>query len=485
MELKNPDLFKQYCYINGQWVSAHNGATFEVFNPFDNNSIGQVPQMGQAETTQAILAAKQAFPEWQAKTAQQRAEILVRWANLIAENIDDLAMIMTLEQGKPLKESATEIAYANSFNYWFAEEGKRIYGDVIPTISNDRRLLVIKQPVGVCAAITPWNFPSAMIARKCAPALAAGCTVVIKPAESTPYSALALMVLAEQAGFPAGVLNMVTGDPQAIGLELCTNPLVSKLSFTGSTQVGKLLMRQCSDTVKKLSLELGGNAPMIIFPDADMDAAIEAIKSAKFRNGGQTCVSANRIYVHETIFDSFIEKLRAYIATLVVGNGLQPEVNIGPLINEAALKKVTRLVNDAVSKGATVLCGGKPHPCSPNAYEPTLITNTPEQAEITQEEIFGPVAAIYRFKNEEEVIAQANHTPYGLASYFFSQDIVRVWRVAEKLEYGMVSINTGLFSTEVAPFGGVKESGFGREGSKYGIEDFVNIKYLCVGGIFS
>lgn len=481
MQLKNPRLFQQKCYVNGQWVDADDKNTFEVFNPFDNSKIGTVPKMGKRDAEQAILAAQIAFESWKNKTAKERSLILKRWADLIEANKEDLARIMTLEQGKPLKESIGEIDYGNAFNYWFAEEGKRVYGDVIPTINNDRRLLVIKQPVGVCTAITPWNFPNAMIARKAAPALAVGCTIVIKPAEATPYSALALAVLAEEAGIPPGVFNIITGDPNAIGQEFTSNPLVAKLSFTGSTRVGKLLMKQSADTVKKLSLELGGNAPFIVFEDADLDAAIAGLMVAKFRNGGQACNAANRFYVHEKIYEAFVEKMLSQVKTLQVGNGLEPNTTIGPLINEAAASKVTGLVQDALDKGAKLLCGGQRDSCSPNAFQVTVLTNIPRHAAIAQEEIFGPVVAIYPFKNEADVISQANDTRYGLAAYFYSRDIGRVWRVAEALDYGMVSINQGLFSTEVAPFGGVKESGFGREGSKYGFEDYVKIKYLCMG----
>ena len=481
MKLKNPALFKQQNYINGQWVSANSGETLEVCNPFNNSPIGTIPKAGQAETHAAIAAAQKAFESWRQKTAQERCAILHRWAELIEANKDDLALIMSLEQGKPVNEAKGEVDYGNAFNYWFAEEGKRAYGDVIPTIANDRRLLVIKQPIGVCAAITPWNFPNAMITRKAAPALAVGCTMVIKPAELTPYSALALMELATQAGFPPGVINVVTGDAVAIGAEFCVNPAVKKLSFTGSTRVGKVLMKQCSDTVKKLSLELGGNAPFIVFEDADIPAALKGIEAAKFRNAGQACVAANRVYVHEKVYDAFVPKLVEQTKALTVGNGQAPGVIIGPLINHAAVEKVDRLVKDAVAKGGKVLCGGKIHSSSPNVYEPTVLVDAPENAEICCEEIFGPVLSVYRFKDEVEIIQKSNNTPYGLAAYFYSRDIGRVWRVAEALDYGMVSINQGLFSTAVAPFGGVKESGFGREGSKYGIEDFLKIKYVCMG----
>lgn len=481
MKLQYPLLFKQKNYINGQWLEAEHAAAFEVINPFDQSIIGHVPKMGSAMADAAISAAYQAFSQWQSTTAKERATLILRWAKLIEHHQADLALIMTLEQGKPLAESVAELNYANSFNYWFAEEAKRTYGDVIPTIANDRRLVVIKQPLGVCAAITPWNFPCAMVTRKCAPALAAGCTMVLKPAESTPFSALALAVLAEEAGFPAGVLNVITGDPVAIGHAFTQNPLVNKLSFTGSTRVGKLLMQQSSHTVKKLSLELGGNAPFIIFEDADLKAAHQGVMLAKFRNSGQACVAANRIYVHERYYDVFVKSLVAQVKVLKVGSGLERGTLIGPLINQAAIAKVSYLVEDAVSKGAKIACGGKIDPTSSNAYQPTVLVDIPPSAVISNEEIFGPVAPIYRFRDEAQVIAEANQTRYGLAGYFYSRDIGRVWRVAEALDYGMVSINHGLFSNEVAPFGGVKESGFGREGSKYGIEDYLKIKYLCIG----
>ncbi len=481
MNLKNKALFREQNYLNGRWIDAADGRTFEVKNPFDQKKLGTVPHCGKLEAEQAIEAAQKAFLIWKKKTAKERCALVRRWADLIEENKADLALLMTLESGKALSESVGEINYGNSFNYWFAEEGKRMYGDVIPTIADDRRLLVVKQPIGVVAAITPWNFPNAMIARKCAPALVAGCTIVLKPAEATPYSALALAVLAEEAGIPAGVMNILTGDPAAIGLAFSTHPVVKKLTFTGSTRVGKLLMQQASQTVKKLSLELGGNAPFIVFEDADLDAAVAGLMVAKFRNAGQACVAANRVFVHESVYDAFLNKLLPEVKALKVGNGLDPQVQIGTLINQAGVKKVSGLVEDAVRCGAKVLCGGQVDASSINIYQPTVLVDIPLTAEISQEEIFGPVIALYRFKNEADVIEQANHTPYGLASYFYSRDIGRVWRVAEALDYGMVSINQGLFSTEVAPFGGVKESGFGREGSKYGLEDYVKIKYLCMG----
>ena len=481
MKLKNKALFKEQNYINGQWVNAESGEKFAVHNPFDQSLVGHVPKMGETETRKAIEAAELAFHSWKNKTAKARCAIVRRWAELIDANQEDLAMIMTLESGKALSESMGEITYGNNFNYWFAEEGRRIYGDVIPTIADDRRLLVIKQPIGVVAAITPWNFPMAMISRKAAPALVSGCTVVLKPAEATPYSALALAVLAEEAGIPPGVLNIITGDPSAIGQQFSSHPFVKKLTFTGSTRVGKLLMKQSSETVKKLSLELGGNAPFIIFEDADLDAAVAGLMLAKFRNAGQACVAANRVFIHEKIYDAFLKKCVPVVQALKVGNGLDPQTTIGTLINQAAIKKVDDLVQDAVRCGAKILQGGKVDPSSSNAYQPTLLVDVPAHAKMSCEEIFGPVLAIYPFKDEADVIRQANDTPFGLASYFYSRDIGRVWRVAEAFDYGMVSINQGLFSTEVAPFGGVKESGFGREGSKYGLDDFVKIKYLCMG----
>ncbi|MFN8769923.1 MAG: NAD-dependent succinate-semialdehyde dehydrogenase [Neisseriaceae bacterium] len=481
MQLQNPKLFKQQNYINGKWINAIEGKTFDIFNPFDNSYIGKVPMCGQLETQQAIEAADTALNSWKNTTAQERAIVLTRFANLIEAHKMDLAKIMTIEQGKPLKEAISEIEYGNKYNYWFAEEAKRIYGDVIPTINPDRRLIVIKEPVGVCAAITPWNFPSAMIMRKSAPALAAGCTLVIKPAESTPFSALALAVLAEEAGLPPGTINIITGDTATIGQELCKNPRVSKLSFTGSTKIGKLLMEQCSSTLKKLSLELGGNAPFIVFDDANLEKALEGLKAAKFRNGGQACVADNRVYIHDSIYDKFVNMIYDYVKSLKVGNGLDETVAVGPLINQQAVSKIENLVKDAIDHGAELLLGGSIDSCSPNAYKPTIIINIPSQANISKEEIFGPIIAIYKFQDEDEVVKLANDTSYGLAAYFYSRDICRIWKVAEKLEYGMVSINSGLFSTEVAPFGGIKQSGFSREGSKYVIEDFVNIKYMCIG----
>ena len=480
-QLENTTLFRESCYINGQWVVADSSKTFPVLNPADGSKLGQVPECGQAETKRAVDAAYQAWSGWRAMSAKERSDLLMAWARLLDDNKEDLARIMTLEQGKPLAEARGELDYSNAFVKWFAEEGRRIYGDVIPSNKRQQHLIVIKQPVGVVAAITPWNFPAAMITRKISPALAAGCTVVVKPAKETPFSALALAVLAEKAGIPAGVFNVVTGMADKIGGELTSNPLVRKLSFTGSTTVGKLLMAQCASTVKKVSLELGGNAPFIVFDDADIDAAVQGLIASKFRNTGQTCVCANRIFVQENVHDQFVKKLTQTVSQLKVGNGLEAGIQQGPLINAAALTKVKAHIADAVKKGATIVCGGKPHALGGLFFEPTILTNINTTMLLAQEETFGPVAPIFSFKNDEEVIQIANDTPFGLASYFYSNHIERIWRVAEALEYGMVGINTGIISTEVAPFGGVKESGFGREGSKYGIEPYVDVKYLCMG----
>ncbi len=481
MQLRNPALFHQQCYINGQWFNADNKKTFPVINPFDGSVLGHVPECGAAETRAAITAAHTAFLSWSKLTPLQRSDYLWRWAELIDENKEDLAILMTLEEGKPLAEARGEVDYGNSFIKWFAEEGRRIYGDVIAANKPTQHLLVIKQPVGVVAAITPWNFPIAMITRKCAPALAAGCTVVVKPAEDTPFSALALAALAEKAGIPAGVFNVVTGVPEKIGAELTANPIVKKLSFTGSTAVGKLLMQQCAGTVKKVSLELGGNAPFIVFDDADLDAAVAGAIASKFRNSGQTCVCANRILVQDKVYDAFAQKLLTAVKNLKIGNGLTPDVHQGPLINEAAMQKVTAHIADATKKGAKIICGGKPDAAGKLFFTPTILTDVTSAMLIAKEETFGPVAPLFRFHTEAEAIQMANDTPFGLASYFYSRDIHRVWRVAEALEYGMVGINEGIMSTEVAPFGGVKESGIGREGSKYGIEEYVELKYLCLG----
>jgi succinate-semialdehyde dehydrogenase/glutarate-semialdehyde dehydrogenase len=476
-------LFRQQAYVDGAWIDADSGDTIDVTNPATGEMIGTIPKLGAAETRRAIEAADKAWPAWRTKTAKERAAVLRKWFDLMIENQEDLAVLMTVEQGKPLAESRGEIVYGASFVEWFAEEAKRIYGDTIPQHQPDKRLIVIKQPIGVVAAITPWNFPNAMITRKCAPALAAGCPVVIKPATYTPYSAYALAELADRAGFPAGVLNIVTGSARDIGGELTANPTVRKLSFTGSTAVGKLLMQQCAATVKKVSLELGGNAPFLVFDDADLDAAVEGAMMSKFRNTGQTCVCANRILVQESVYDAFAAKLATAVAGLKVGYGLDDGVTQGPLIDQAALEKVEEHLSDATGKGAQVAIGGARHERGGTFFQPTVLTEVTTDMTVTQEETFGPLAPLFRFKTEEEAIALANATEFGLAAYFYARDLGRVWRVAEALETGIVGINTGIISTEVAPFGGVKESGFGREGSKYGIDEFLEIKYLCMGGI--
>lgn len=483
MDIKDKELLKAQCYIAGAWVDADDGRTIEVTNPVNGAVLGTVPRVGSTETRRAIDAAQSAFEAWREQPADVRATYLRRWYELILAHQDDLAIIMTMEQGKPLAEARGEIAYAASYIEWFAEEGKRVYGDVVPSPWTDRRIIVLREPVGVCAAITPWNFPSAMITRKVAPALAAGCSVVVKPASQTPLSALALAELASRAGIPAGVLNVVTGSAAAIGGELTANPLVRKLSFTGSTEVGRTLAAQCAPTLKKLSMELGGNAPFIVFEDADLDAAVQGAIASKYRNSGQTCVCANRFLVQAGVYDAFAEKLAAAVAQLKVGDGLERGVTQGPLIDSAALEKVDELVGDALSKGARLVEGGHRHALGGTFYEPTVLRDVVPDMKIAREEIFGPVAPLFLFETEAEAIAMANDTEYGLAAYFFANDLRRVWRVAEKIEYGMVAINSGLLSTAVAPFGGVKQSGMGREGSKYGIEDYVHTKYLCVGGI--
>ncbi len=483
LELKDSKLFRQQCYIDGAWLDADDKSTIAVKNPADASLLGTVPKMGVAETRRAIAAANAAFPAWRAKTAKERSVILRRWFELMMANQEDLAQIMTAEQGKPLAESRGEIAYAASFIEWFAEEGKRIYGDTIPQHEADKRIVVLKQPIGVCVAITPWNFPAAMITRKAGPALAAGCTMVVKPASATPYSALAMAELAERAGVPKGVLSVVTGSAGAIGGEMSTNPLVRKLTFTGSTEIGKKLLAQCAGTVKKTSMELGGNAPFIVFEDADLDAAAEGAMISKYRNNGQTCVCANRILVQEKVYDAFAVKLAEKVNALKVGDGREAGVTTGPLINADAVAKVEEHIADALAKGAKILTGGKRHALGGLFFQPTVLTGVTTSMQVTREETFGPVAPLFRFKDEAEAIRLANDTEFGLAAYFYGRDIGRVWRVAEALEYGIVGINTGLISTEVAPFGGVKESGIGREGSKYGIEDFLVVKYLCLGGI--
>lgn len=484
MNIDDNSLFRQQCYIDGAWVDADDGATIKVNNPADGEIIGTAPRMGEAETRRAVAAAEQAFPAWRAKTSKERAAILRRWFELMLEHQEDLAVIMTSEQGKALAEARGEVAYAGSFIEWFAEEGKRIYGETIPQHQGDKRIVVLKEPIGVCAAITPWNFPAAMITRKAGPALAAGCTMVVKPASSTPYSALALCELAERAGLPAGVLNVVTGSAGAIGGELTANPTVRKLSFTGSTEIGKKLMMQCAGTVKKMSLELGGNAPFLVFDDADLDAAVEGAMISKYRNTGQTCVCANRILVQDSVYDAFAEKLgQAVQAQLKVGNGLEPGVTQGPLIDMAAVDKVEEHIRDALDKGAKIAVGGERHPLGGSFFQPTVLVNVDTSMKVANEETFGPVAPLFRFQTDAEAIKLANATEFGLAAYFYSRDMGRIWRIAEGLESGMVGINTGLISTEVAPFGGVKESGIGREGSRHGIEEYLEMKYLCIGGI--
>ncbi|VCH58317.1 succinate-semialdehyde dehydrogenase [Burkholderia pseudomallei] len=480
LALKDPALLRERAFVAGEWQAADGGATLEVRNPATGALIGTVPAMGAAETRRAIDAANAAWPAWRKKTAKERAAILRKWHDLMIAHADDLALILTTEQGKPLAEAKGEIGYAASFLEWFAEEGKRVYGDTIPTPAADKRIVVTKEPVGVCAAITPWNFPAAMITRKVGPALAAGCPIVVKPAEATPFSALAMAVLAERAGVPAGVFSVVTGEPKAIGGELTSNPIVRKLSFTGSTPVGRLLMAQCAATVKKVSLELGGNAPFIVFDDADLDAAVEGAIASKYRNSGQTCVCTNRFYVHEKVYDAFAEKLTAAVAKLKVGPGTEAGVVQGPLINGAAVRKVEAHIADALDKGARVTTGGQHHPLGHGFFEPTVLTGVTPDMKVAKEETFGPLAPLFRFSTEEEAIRYANDTEFGLAAYFYSRDIGRVWRVAEALEYGMVGINAGIISNEVAPFGGVKQSGLGREGSHYGIDDYVVIKYMCV-----
>jgi len=483
LSLKNPGLLRNQAYINGRWVNGASGATTKVLNPATGELVGTIPQLGAEETRDVIAAAETAFIKWRRLTAKERCNYLRRWFDLITANANDIAAILTAEQGKPLAEAKGEIAYAASFIEWFSEEGKRTYGDVIPTPAGDKRLLVVKEPVGVCAAITPWNFPAAMITRKVAPALAAGCTMIVRPADATPLTALALAVLAEEAGIPAGVLNVITGKSRVIGAELTSSTVVRKLSFTGSTEVGRVLMEQCSASLKKLSLELGGNAPFIVFDDADLDAAVDGAIASKFRNTGQTCVCTNRLYVHDKVYDAFAEKLASAVSKLKVGNGMEDGVAQGPLIDDSAVAKVEQHISDAVSHGARVLCGGKRHTLGQTFFEPTVLADVNQKMLITREETFGPVAPLVRFSSDEEVIKLANDTEFGLASYFYSRDIGRIWRVAEALEYGMVGINTGLISNEVAPFGGVKQSGFGREGSHYGIDEYMVLKYLCMGGV--
>jgi succinate-semialdehyde dehydrogenase / glutarate-semialdehyde dehydrogenase len=483
LQLSDPKLLRQQCYVAGQWAAADGGATLDVKNPATGAKLGTVPRMGVAETRRAIEAAKAAFPAWAARPAKERAKLLRAWAALMHANADDLAKLMTAEQGKPLAEAKGEVTYAAAFIEWFADEGRRVYGDVIPTHAGDKRLFALRQPVGVVAAITPWNFPSAMITRKCGPALAAGCTFLVKPAEATPYSALALAELAERAGIPAGVFSVVTGDPQQIGGEMTSNPIVAKVTFTGSTAVGKKLMAQCATTVKKISLELGGNAPFIVFDDADVDAAVVGAMQSKYRNTGQTCVCANRMLVQAGVYDEFSAKLVEATKKLRVGNGLEGPTEQGPLIDEKAVQKVEEHVADALQKGAKLALGGKRHSLGGTYYEPTVLTHVTPAMRVAREETFGPVAPVFRFETEAEAVRMANDTEFGLAAYYYTRDMARAWRVAEGLEYGIVGLNTGLISTEEAPFGGWKESGIGREGSKYGILDCTELKYLCMGGL--
>ncbi len=483
MNLEDRSLLRERCAIAGAWVDADTGATLEVRNPATGALVGTVPRAGRAETHRAIDAAQVALPDWRARTGKERAQILRRWFELMLAHQEDLAQILTAEQGKPLSEARGEIAYAASFLEWFSEEAKRVYGDTIPGHGRDKRILVLKQPIGVCAAITPWNFPAAMITRKVGPALAAGCTVVIKPASQTPFTALALCELANRAGVPPGVVSCVTGSASEIGAELTRHPAVRKLSFTGSTEVGKLLTAQCAGTMKKVSMELGGNAPFIVFDDADLDAAVKGALASKFRNAGQTCVCANRLLVQDGVYDAFTAKLKVAVAALKVAPGHEDGATIGPLIDEKAVAKVEEHIADAVSKGARIAMGGARHALGGSFFEPTILTDVTPQMLVAREETFGPLAPLFRFKTEAEALRLANDTESGLAAYFYSRDIHRVWRVAEALEYGIVGINEGLISTEVAPFGGVKESGLGREGSKYGIEDYLEIKYLCLGGM--
>lgn len=484
LALKDPSLFKQQCYLNGAWVDAPAGAqTTTVINPATGEVIGHVPRMGRDAAAQAINDANASWKAWRNKTAKERSAILRKWFDLMVANADDLALILTSEQGKPLAEAKGEILYSASFIEWFAEEGKRIYGDTIPTVAMDKRIMVTKEPIGVCVAITPWNFPSAMITRKAAPALAAGCPMIVRPADLTPFSALAMAELAHRAGVPAGVFQVITGRSTELGAEFTENPVVRKLTFTGSTEVGRKLMAQCAPTIKKLSLELGGNAPFIVFDDADLDAAVEGAIASKYRNAGQTCVCANRLYVQSGVYDEFAKKLAVAVGNLNVGNGVEAGVTTGPMIEEKAVQKVEEHIADATSKGASVILGGKRHTLGHSFFEPTILTNVTQQMLVAREETFGPLAPLFKFETEEEVIQYANDTEFGLASYFYSRDIGRIFRVAEALEYGMVGVNSGLISNEVAPFGGVKQSGLGREGSKYGIEDYLIIKYTCLAGL--
>lgn len=478
--LEDTRLFRQQAYLNGEWVDGED--TIAVKNPATNQVIGYIPSLGEFETRQAIEKADIAGKKWRSLSAKERGNILRKWYDLMMENVKDLATIMTFEQGKPLTEACGEIAYAASFLEWFAEEAKRVYGDIIPATKADQRIFVTKEPIGVCAAITPWNFPSAMITRKAGPALAAGCSMIVRPAELTPFSALALAELADRAGVPAGVFQVITGKSRVIGKEFTSNPLVKKLTFTGSTEVGRELIAQCASTVKKVSMELGGNAPFIVFDDADLDKAVEGAMASKYRNAGQTCVCANRLYVQSGIYDAFAKKLAEAVNALTVGNGITDGVNVGPMINQSSIEKIVQHIDDAIAKGASVVTGGKVHKLGGTFFEPTVLTNVTQSMKVAKEETFGPLAPLFKFDTEEEVIQYANDTEFGLASYFFTQDLGRVVRVCESLEYGMIGVNTGLISNEVAPFGGVKQSGLGREGSKYGIEDYIVIKYTCLSG---
>jgi succinate-semialdehyde dehydrogenase/glutarate-semialdehyde dehydrogenase len=483
LKLKDKKLFRQQCYVGGKWIDANDGATFKITNPADGKTMGTMPKLGRTETRRAIEAANKAWPAWRAKTGKERAAILRKFYELMIANADDLAQIMTMEQGKPLAEAKGEVVYAASFLEWFGEEAKRIYGDTIPENVPGRRIIVTKEPIGVVACITPWNFPSAMITRKAGPALAAGCTVVCRPASQTPYSATALAELAARAGVPAGVFNVITGSAGEQGAELTANPIVRKLSFTGSTEIGKLLMEQCAGTVKKMSLELGGNAPFIVFDDADIDSAVLGAIASKYRNTGQTCVCANRLLVQDGIYDAFTKKLVAAVKKLKPGNGFAPGVTQGPLIDMKAVEKVEEHIADAVAKGGKVLTGGKRHKLGGSFFQPTVIGNATPKMLVAREETFGPMAPVFRFKTEKDAIKMANDTEFGLAAYFYARDVGRIWRVADGLEYGIIGINEGIISTEVAPFGGVKESGIGREGAHYGIDEFVEVKYMCMGGL--
>jgi succinate-semialdehyde dehydrogenase / glutarate-semialdehyde dehydrogenase len=483
MKLKDPKLLRELCFVDGAWIGADNGTTLDVKNPATAGKLGSIPNMGAAETRRAIAAAAAALPAWKARTAKDRAVIMRRWFDLMLEHQEDLATLMTAEQGKPLAESRTEIQYAASFIEWFAEEAKRVYGDIIPGHQQDKRIMVLRQPVGVVAAITPWNFPAAMITRKAGPALAAGCTLVCKPATQTPYSAFALAELADRAGVPKGVFNVLTGGAAAIGGEMTANTTVRKLTFTGSTEIGKKLMAQCAGTVKKLSLELGGNAPFIVFDDADLDAAVVGALASKYRNTGQTCVCANRLLIQAGVYDEFAKKLKSAVAQLRVGDGLAGVTDQGPLIDAKAVAKVEEHIADALAQGAKILLGGKRHALGGSFFEPTILTDVTSKMLVAREETFGPVAPLFKFATEAQAIAMANDTEFGLAAYIYTRDLARSWRVSEAVEYGIVGLNTGIISTEAAPFGGVKESGSGREGSKYGILDYTEIKYICVGGI--